>query len=56
MVRTILRNLISNAIKFTDTGGKITVSASECHPYVEITVTDNGIGISSEEPEAHIQK
>ena len=48
MARIILRNLINNAIKFTDEGGEISVSARECHPYVEIEVTDNGIGISPE--------
>ena len=48
MVRTVLRNLISNAIKYTNTGGKITISASERKQYVEIAVKDNGIGISPE--------
>jgi signal transduction histidine kinase len=48
MVKTILRNLISNAIKYTNTGGEITLSASEGKQFVEITVKDNGIGISSE--------
>ncbi|MDP4208181.1 MAG: HAMP domain-containing sensor histidine kinase [Bacteroidota bacterium] len=48
MVRTILRNLISNAIKYTNTGGEITVTASENNQFIEIAVKDNGIGIPFE--------
>jgi len=49
MVKTIFRNLISNAIKYTNNGGEITISAIEIKPYVEISVKDNGIGISKED-------
>ncbi|MBN2862485.1 MAG: HAMP domain-containing histidine kinase [Bacteroidales bacterium] len=46
MIRTVLRNLISNAIKYTNTGGEINIIALEREQYVEIAVKDNGIGIS----------
>jgi signal transduction histidine kinase len=46
MVKTIFRNLISNAIKYSYIGGDITISASEGKHFVEITVEDNGIGIT----------
>ncbi len=46
MVKTIFRNLINNAIKFSYIGGEITVYASEGVPFVEITIEDHGIGIS----------
>ncbi|MEL4305161.1 sensor histidine kinase [Methanococcoides sp. LMO-2] len=38
-------HLLDNAIKFTQTGGKITVSASHYDDTVEIKITDTGIGI-----------
>jgi signal transduction histidine kinase len=48
MVKTILRNLINNAIKYTNINGEICINASELKQFVEITVKDNGIGISAE--------
>ncbi len=48
MLRTILRNLISNAIKFTNQNGTIKIKSEELGSDVLITVSDNGIGISEE--------
>ena len=45
MVSTIVRNLISNAIKFTRPKGKITVSAKTSRNKTQIIVADTGIGI-----------
>jgi signal transduction histidine kinase len=46
MVNTILRNLVSNAIKFTPEDGNISLRASENEGKVQITVNDNGVGMS----------
>ena len=52
MVKTIFRNLISNAIKYTRTGGEIFISASGGNKqFVKIEVRDNGIGMSQKTKE-----
>lgn len=45
MLKTILRNLISNAIKFCNSGGDVTISATENQNTVTVKVADNGMGI-----------
>ncbi|WP_111708675.1 sensor histidine kinase [Lutibacter citreus] len=48
MLKIIIRNLITNAIKFTNSEGCIEVSALEKNNFIEITVSDNGIGMNKE--------
>lgn len=48
MLNTVVRNLVSNAIKFTPSGGSITVSSHIGVDQLEIWVTDTGVGIDSE--------
>jgi signal transduction histidine kinase len=45
LTNTILRNLLTNAIKFTHQNGKITVSTQKNEGFLEISVTDTGVGI-----------
>jgi PAS domain S-box-containing protein len=48
MFHTILRNLISNALKFTPAGGSILITAKQENGQVIMAVQDTGVGISPE--------
>ncbi|MDR3609578.1 MAG: PAS domain-containing sensor histidine kinase [Ignavibacteriaceae bacterium] len=48
MVSTVIRNLMTNAIKFTQPWGSINVTAMDEIDHVKISVQDTGIGISND--------
>lgn len=45
MIRTVLRNLVSNAIKFTYPGGRVRIKAIKENGYAVVSVSDTGLGI-----------
>ncbi len=48
MINLVFRNLILNGIKFTEIGGRITVSAEATESMYTIAINDNGVGIDPE--------
>ena len=48
MVDAVIRNLLSNALKFTEAHGTITISASQGDAAVEVAIADTGVGMSAE--------
>jgi len=45
----VINNLVSNAINYSPEGGKVTITARGLAEYMEIRVTDTGVGIAPEE-------
>lgn len=48
MLQTIIRNITSNAIKFTNEGGLIVIGSQQTDTGTEITIEDNGVGMTQE--------
>jgi len=48
-IESVLMNLVHNAIKYTDTAGRITINARKDKGAILVSVTDTGIGISADE-------
>lgn len=51
MISTVIRNLLTNAIKFTGEKGKIEIHAETHNDRIDLAISDNGIGISAEDIE-----
>jgi signal transduction histidine kinase len=49
MLEMVIRNLITNAIKFTPENGKVRISVTEKNHDLLVEVSDNGVGISPED-------
>ncbi|HSW96760.1 MAG TPA: GAF domain-containing sensor histidine kinase [Candidatus Saccharimonadales bacterium] len=48
-IKEVVMNLVGNSLKFTPSGGKITISFSEHDTIVEVHITDTGTGIKKED-------
>ena len=55
-LRQVLDNLIENAVKYSDTGAEVTVSARRGHGLVRVEVSDRGPGIPVEHHELIFEK
>ena len=48
MLNSIIRNLLTNALKFTMRSGKIEIAVVELQEFVKICVSDTGVGMNEE--------
>jgi len=46
MIAFVIRNLLNNAVKFTESGGKIEITDLDKGEFIEISISDSGVGIA----------
>ncbi|MBK8806631.1 MAG: response regulator [Bacteroidales bacterium] len=49
MISTVVRNLTTNALKFTPQGGRISIVASEVDEMIIVSISDSGVGMTEEQ-------
>jgi signal transduction histidine kinase len=55
-IRQVLTNLLSNALKFTPTQGKIRIAAKNQSEFMRISVQDSGVGVPEDQKEAIFER
>lgn len=48
-IKLAVENLLSNSVKYTESGGKIELGLSKSHGFVVFSIRDNGVGIPEEQ-------
>jgi heavy metal sensor kinase len=54
-LRSLLSNLVENGLKYTEPGGRVTLSVQRLGPWASLEISDTGIGISKDEQERIFQ-
>lgn len=49
MINTVVRNILSNAVKFTDIGGTVSIATLQQGSAITLTITDTGAGMTEEQ-------
>ncbi len=56
MIGLVIRNILVNALKFTSAGGCIKISVSEANNYIEVVISDNGVGFNKNDIACSLSK
>jgi len=56
LLKTVFRNILSNAVKFSKIGGNVDITISELGKFIKIEIKDYGVGISEEAKEKILDK